>query len=189
MTTGEPHAMDWVSAAETIDRFLQVFVSTCGMELTFQLSMGSGSERVRLSAIFSGPDARLLVARNAELLRAMESLATSMLRLDPEDHDLISFDAEEYKAKRALQMQHAAEIAVSSVRTKGQPYSFPPMNSRERRMLHLELAKSGLRTASSGDEARRFVVLYPPEQDPGLESPVDDGAGRAKVIRNAFRPR
>ncbi len=181
--------MNWASAAETIDRFLQVFVSTCGMELTFQLTVGSGSERVRLAVTFSGPDARLLVARNAELLRAMESLATSMLRLDPEEHDLISFDAEEYKAKRSLQMQHSVERALSAVRGNGQPYSFPPMNSRERRMLHLELAKSGLRTASSGDAARRFVVLYPPEQAPGSKSPVDDGAGRAKVIRSAFRPR
>ena len=35
------------------------------------------------------------------------------------------------------------------------------MNSRERRMLHLFLRDSGLRTASSGEGPRRFVVLYP----------------------------
>lgn len=189
MIAGDAHAMDWVLAAEKIERFLRVFLSTSAMDLTYELSAGSGSERVRLQARFGGSDTRFLLARNAELLHAMESLAASILRLAAEDHDLISFDAEGYKAERALQMRRAAEIAVASVRATGRPYSFPPMNSRERRMLHMELTNSGLRTASSGELSRRFVVLYPLEQAPGVESPADDGAGRAQVIRNAFRPR
>lgn len=189
MIAGEPYAMDWVSAAETIDRYLQVFLDTCGMELTYELSVRSGPERVRLVAIFTGPDARLLIARNAELLHALESLAVDMLRLAPEEHDLIAFDAEGYKAERARQIERMAEVGVESVRASGRPYSFAPMNSRERRMLHLELAKSGLRTASSGEASRRFVTLYPPEQASGSGSAVDESAGRARVIRSAFRPR
>ena len=176
MIAGEPYAMDWVSAAETIDRYLQVFLGTCGMELAYELSVRSGPERVRLAATFTGSDTRLLIARNAELLHAVESLAVDILRLAPEEHDLIAFDAEDYKAERARQIQGMAEIAVASVRASGRPYSFAPMNSRERRMLHLELTSSGLRTASSGEPSRRFVVLYPPEQAPGAETPVDDGA-------------
>jgi len=42
-----------------------------------------------------------------------------------------------------------------------QPFSFHPMSSRERRMVHMFLKDSGLQTASSGEGSRRFVVLYP----------------------------
>jgi spoIIIJ-associated protein len=54
-----------------------------------------------------------------------------------------------------------AEKGEDIVDDTDKPYSFPPMNSRERRMLHMFLKDSGLQTASSGEGARRFVVLYP----------------------------
>ncbi len=106
-----PHAMDWTAAKETVDRFLTLVIESSRMEISYEIrgSGGSGGseatgelkgERTRLRVIFSGADTGLMVARHAELLHAMESLATSLLRLTPEEHDLISFDAEEYKAKR-----------------------------------------------------------------------------------------
>src|SRR3984885_1273248 len=109
----------------------------------------------------SGPDTPLLLARNGELLHAIEHVAAKILRLEPEEHDRISFDAEGFKATRPQELEMAAQTAIEQVRATGRPYSFPPMTSRERRMVHLALAKSGLPTASSGEGPRRFVVLYP----------------------------
>ena len=97
-------------------------------------------------------------------------------------------------------MRRSVEVGVRSVEATGRPYAFPPMNSRERRLLHLELAKSGLRTESSGEASRRFVVVYPvgeiaaaagvAEDLPGETRVRDDRSDdRLKVIRNAFRPR
>ena len=157
------------------------------MELTCVLEGGSPVGGETLKAEFSGRDAPLLIARNGELLHALESVATAMLRLGPEQHDLISFDAEGYKAGRSQQMRRAAEVAVASVRETGRPYMFPPMNSRERRMLHLELAGSGLRTASTGEAGRRCVVLYPAQ--PGTGKSSGGSESRVKTIRSAFRPR
>ena len=182
------HERDWAAAQEKVERFVRMVVQACGMELKFQLQAGAADDAVRLRVEFCGADTRLLVERNAEVLRAIESLATEVIGLSPEQHHQISFDAENYKLRRAEQMRQAAEAGVAAVRSTGRPYSFPPMNSRERRMLHLELAGSGLRTASSGDPARRFVVLYP-----ATESSSGTGRGekteRLKTIRSAFRPR
>ena len=178
---------DWGAAAEKIERFVQMVVQACAMRLSFALERGAAAEGFRLRVEFGGPDTELLVARNAEVLRAMESLASEVIGLAAEEHHLLSFDAEGYKARRVEQIRQAAETAMVSVRATGRPYSFPPMNSRERRMLHMELAGSELRTASSGDPSRRFVVVYPAESESGAGK--NDRTERLKTIRSAFRPR
>jgi spoIIIJ-associated protein len=136
----------------------------------------------------SGPDTPLLLARNGELLHAIEHVAAKILRLEPEDHDRISFDAEGFKATRNRELGLMAEMAIQKVRATGQSYSFSPMSSRERRILHLSLAKSGLPTASSGEGPGRFVVLYPEGLQPG--PPAGPSAeDRTRAIRNSFRRR
>ena len=147
----------------------------------------------------TGPDTPLLLAHNGELLHAIEHIAAKILRLEPEDHDRISFDAEGFKATRDRKLQLSAEAAVQSVRATGQPYAFPPMTSRERRMLHLVLMPSGLPTASADDGPRRFVVLYPeghrPATTPGklpnerASQTPNNSPDRLRAIRSRFRPR
>ena len=133
---------------------------------------------------FSGPDVPMLLARNGELLLAIEHVAAKILRFDHEEHDRISFDADNFKVLRHQELRMAAEAAIERVRRTGQPFSFAPMSSRERRILHLELANSGLHTESSGEGSRRYVVLYP--ENP---KPQSSTADRTKAIRSTFRRR
>jgi spoIIIJ-associated protein len=137
---------------------------------------------------FTGPDTPLLLARNGELLHAIEHIAAKILRLEPEEHDRISFDAEGFKASRNRELDLMAEMAIQKVRATGQPFSFAPMTSRERRILHLSLAKSGLPTASSGEGPGRFVVLYPEGLEPS-QPPTPSAEDRTRAIRNSFRRR
>ncbi len=145
---------------------------------------------------FTGPDTPLLLAGSAELLHALEHLAAKILRLEPEDHDRISFDADGFKAARHAELERAAELAVESVRATNRPHAFAPMNSRERRILHLMLTRSGLPTASSSLGPRRFVVLYPqgsplpaPAQSPDSADTQNTAADRTAAIRSRFRRR
>jgi spoIIIJ-associated protein len=136
----------------------------------------------------SGPDTPLLLARNGELLHAIEHIAAKILRLEPEEHDRISFDAEGFKATRNRELDLMAEMAIEKVRATGRAFSFAPMSSRERRILHLSLAKSGLPTASSGEGPGRFVVLYPEGQEP-VQPKQASAEDRTRAIRNSFRRR
>jgi spoIIIJ-associated protein len=126
----------------------------------------------------------MLLARNGELLLAIEHVAAKILRFDHEEHDRISFDADNFKVLRHQELRMAAEAAIERVRHTGQPFSFAPMSSRERRILHLELANSGLHTESSGEGSRRYVVLYPENTKPQAST-----ADRTKAIRSTFRRR
>ena len=48
------------------------------------------------------------------------------------------------------------------MRRSGIPYAFPPMNSRERRQLHMAFRGiEGVETASSGEGQDRFLAVYP----------------------------
>jgi spoIIIJ-associated protein len=136
----------------------------------------------------TGPDTPLLLARNGELLLAIEHIAAKILRLESEDHDRISFDAEGFKATRNRELDLMAEMAIQKVRATGEPFSFSPMSSRERRILHLSLAKSGLSTASSGTGPGRFVVLYPEGVEPAPPA-APSAEDRTRAIRNSFRRR
>jgi spoIIIJ-associated protein len=151
-------------------------------------STSAASTTPEITVELTGRDTPLLIARNGELLHAIEHIAAKILRLEPEEHDRISFDAEGFKATRTRELDMMADIAVERVRATGRPYSFSPMSSRERRILHLALAKSGLPTASSGIGPGRFVVVYPEGLEP-VPAAQPSAEERTKAIRSSFRRR
>ena len=151
-------------ASQKLVAFVQLLQTPGCLELTANvkhLQSEDGLLRPELLVEFEGPDTPLLTARNGELLHAIEHLAAKVLGLESDEHDRISFDADNFKAKRLKELERLATDAVLKVKTTATAYIFPPMMSRERRLLHLALASSGLRSASSGESSRRFVVLYP----------------------------
>lgn len=158
---------DLALAAETVATVMRLLTTTGGLRLRFRITAGAGAadpdglERRDIYVECKGPDADLLLERDGELLLALEHIAAKILRLDPEEHDRVSFDANGFKAARALALRSSAMTAIATVQETQRPFSFAAMSSRERRMLHLFLRDSGLQTASSGEGPGRFVVLYP----------------------------
>jgi spoIIIJ-associated protein len=155
-------------AAQKIAGFLATLNRRGGLRLKYRITAGEGArdpEGLEGRVIYvelAGPDVPLVTQHNGELLRALETIAVQMLRLDPREHDLISFDAGNYKALRAEELRMAAETAAEKVRKSGVPYAFPPMNSRERRLLHMAFRSlEGVETASSGEGQDRFLAVYP----------------------------
>lgn len=132
-------------AAEKVADLMKSLTTTGGLRLKYRITAGAGAadpdgmERRDLYVEMKGPDAPLLTDRGGEVLRALEHIAAKILRLEPEDHDRISFDADGFKSQRARELRTLAEVAMQRVTDSGQPFSFAPMSSRERRMLHLSL--------------------------------------------------
>ncbi len=213
MTNPNPNLLnDPGQAVKKIEGFLKILSTTGGLNLKPHILAGNGQVQTgssgpagaaaavspnpqplsdslpEIAVELTGADTPLLLARNGELLHAIEHIAAKILRLEPEEHDRIFFDAEGFKATRNRELGLMAEMAVEKVRATGRPFSFAPMSSRERRILHLALAKSGLPTASSGEGPGRFVVLYPEGLEP--EKPAATSAeDRTRAIRNSFRRR
>lgn len=148
--------------ADTLDQLLQEILRTSKLDLTYRVTHNDPPAAVQLTVEFSGADTPMLLARNGELLLALEHLAAKALKLEPEQHDLIFFEAAGFKARRERRLRLAASEAIERVRRTGRPFAFPPMSSHERRLLHLALAASGLVSASEGEGALRHLVLHPP---------------------------
>lgn len=188
---------DLSQAAKKIAAFIQTLTTTGGMRLKYRITAGAGAsdpdglERRDIYVELAGPDAELMTERNGEVLRALEHIAAKILQLEPEDHDRISFDALGFKAERAAELRDTVEDAVERVRETGKPYSFRPMSSRERRMLHMALSEhTDLRTESSGEGRDRFVVLYPGDYQGTIRPPRRDdrgGGGRPGGSRSGGR--
>ncbi len=111
---------------------------------------------------FTGPDVELLLANRAELLLALEHLTLEMLRVPQEDHSRLCFDADDCRRLRIEELRMNAGSAAEMVKSSRRPFQFQPMNSRERRILHLALrGEPAVRSESAGAEPYRHVVVYP----------------------------
>jgi spoIIIJ-associated protein len=180
---------DLKQAAETVASLMRLMTSSGGLQLKYRITAGAGAadpdgfERREIYVECRGPDASLLLDHDADLLHSLEHIAAKMLRLEPIDYDRVSFDANGFKAAHVLAIRNAIALGIDAVASTGQPHRFQPMGARERRMLHLSLHDSGLRTASSGEGTHRFVTLYPA----GYLIPPDraNGDERRRSMRRA----
>ena len=170
-----------------IDGFLGTTLQNGGFNLNYDIqdvdSSDDDFETPDVMVKFSGPDVDLLLANRAELLLALEHVTMEMLKMPSEDHSRISFDANDYRLLRIEELRMSAMAAADKVKRTGQPFRFNPMNSRERRVIHLALRnETTLRSESSGSGPQRQVIVYPagmaslPEQ-PYVPPPRRHGGG------------
>jgi spoIIIJ-associated protein len=171
-----------------IDEFLDPLLELAGFDLDYDIGDvepgESDFETPDIVVKFSGPDVDLLLGNRAELLLALEHLTMEVLRMPSEDHSRISFDANDYRLLRIEELRLSAAAAAERVKATGQPFRFNPMNSRERRVIHLALRnETELRSESLGSGGQRQVVVYPagmaslPEPPPTMRpsGPRDGG--------------
>lgn len=154
---------DLTDASHKLESLIELLQLGAGLNLKGHIDRPSanGVSRPEIVVELNGPDTPLLINRNGELLHAIEHVAAKILGLESEEHDRIAFDADNFKKKRDSELHSLAEAAILQVRKTAIPYVFAPMMSRERRLLHLALASSGLHSASIGERFHRSVVLYP----------------------------
>lgn len=167
--TGE--SFDREAFAADLAPLLRSILEKARLDLRCEILTGGGADRegsseaAGVSVLFEGADTELLLEHNGELLLALEHLMTRCLRLDPRAHELVHFDAGDFRATRLAELRLSAQVAAQRVRELHQPFRMSPMSARERRVVHLTLAnEKGVRTASEGDGDRRRVVIFPTEK-------------------------
>jgi spoIIIJ-associated protein len=111
---------------------------------------------------FTGPEVDALLANKAELMLAVEFLTMEALRMPAEHHSLLCFDANDYRMLRIEELRLSAVTAAEKVKQTRRPFHFNPMNSRERRIIHLSLRnETDIRSESTGTGPFRQVVVLP----------------------------
>lgn len=160
-----------------LSQFLDPVLSRSGFEVSYELTEGHSAhpevENPEVVVKFAGPDVDLLLANRAELLLALEHLSMEALRVPPEDHALISFDANDHRLLRIEELRMSAMAAAEKVKRSRVPFHFNPMTSRERRIIHLALRdEKDLRSESVGVGPHRAVVVVPADMPTPPAPPV-----------------
>jgi spoIIIJ-associated protein len=153
-------------AGPRIEDFLDTMLDLADFDLDFEVSEGETPhpdfENPDLMVRFTGPDVELLLANKAELLLAMEQLTMEAIGAAAEEHSRICFDANDHRILRIEELRMSALAAAERVKKTRVPFHFSPMNSRERRILHLALRdETEVRSESVGEGPIRQVVIVP----------------------------
>ena len=132
----------------------------CQVELREELSSDS---RVSLVIAIHTPDnARFLIGKNGQNLKAFEHLIRSMFMKDNKDVSGIAIDVNDYKRSRTSYIVGMAKQAVTRVRNTQKAEVLLPMSAYERRVVHMELAACpDIATESTGEEPNRKIVIKP----------------------------
>src|SRR5438067_11501125 len=126
----------------------------------FDLHASVGDSDVSCLLAIDGADSALLLNQGAELLDALQQILNQALGRTLPKGQRIVCDANNYRAAREAELRAMAQHAARQVRTTSSAFVFGPMDSSERRVIHLSLAEeTDLHTESIGEgNARRLRV-------------------------------
>jgi spoIIIJ-associated protein len=114
-----------------------------------------------------GPDASILIGKRGSTLFALQFLTNRVVNRGPVGRRYVVLDVEGYRARRERGLAAVAlKLGEQAVR-EGKVITFDPMSPRERRVVHLALAKfPGVRTQSEGEGDARRVQIIPTRARP-----------------------
>jgi len=106
-------------------------------------------------------DARFLIGKNGQNLKALEHVLRAMLVKDGKEGTIV-LDINDYRKSRADYLVDVAKQAVTRVRNTQKAEALFPMSAYERRIVHMELAACpDIATESIGAEPQRRVIIKP----------------------------
>jgi spoIIIJ-associated protein len=109
-----------------------------------------------------GPDAGRIIGKKGQVLGAIQYLTNRIVNRPGLDRRYVTVDAEGYRSRRDDTLATMAQRLGKQAVTEGKIITFEPMNPRDRRVIHLALAKfEGLVTRSEGEGEERRVQIIP----------------------------
>jgi len=113
----------------------------------------------RFAINISGPDRMYLMSNDADGLDALQYLMNRMVMNRP-DYKKILLDSNGYRSQKEQDLVYLAQDLARKVKNQRKPYTLDPLNSYERRIVHMALADDKeIITTSVGDgEFKRITI-------------------------------
>jgi spoIIIJ-associated protein len=110
----------------------------------------------------TGPDAGRVIGKKGQVLMALQFLTHRVVNRSGLEKRHVLVDAEGYRNRRDNSLATMARRLGKQAVEQGKIITFEPMNPRDRRVVHLALAKfEGVITKSDGEGASRRVQIIP----------------------------
>jgi spoIIIJ-associated protein len=144
------------SQKDVID-LIKNIMSNLGISGDIRVQENESSIKINVS----GPDIGLLIGKRGETLEALQTIANVVMRKGGANKR-IEIDVESYRERRAESLRKEARQAAERAVRLGRPVLLKPMNSYERRMVHVALQDNNqVVTLSEGEEPSRKVKISP----------------------------
>ena len=109
-----------------------------------------------------GPDLGILIGRHGKTLDALQVIVSSMTRTRLGWYHPVVVDVEGYRSRRKSKLEEIARNAADRAARQGRDVRMRPMNSYERKIIHITLRNDKrVETGSEGEEPDRAVVVTP----------------------------
>jgi spoIIIJ-associated protein len=151
---GIPPTPEQVDTARAV---VEDLLSRMGMDATVDVEAGDDA----VLASIDGPDSGRLIGRQGQTLDALQYLVNRMIR-DPEDRPPVYIDVAGYRERRREMLEAMALRLADKAITEHRPVTVEPMSPRDRRTMHVVLAKvPGVTTRSRGEGDDRQLQIFP----------------------------
>lgn len=110
----------------------------------------------------SGADSGRIIGKKGQVLGALQYLTNRVVNRPGLEKRYVTVDAEGYRSRRDDTLATMARKLGKQAVADGKIITFEPMNPRDRRVIHLALAKfEGVVTKSEGEGEDRRVQIIP----------------------------
>lgn len=149
-------------ASRKVLEFVSETVKHMGMNCQVQLRRPKDEDQRDIRLEIVGPDAARVIGKRGQVLGALQFLVNRVLNRPGEERRYITVDAEGYRSRRDNSLASMAKRLGKQAVTDGKIITFEPMPPRDRRLVHLALAKfEGVVTRSEGEGEDRRVQIIP----------------------------
>jgi spoIIIJ-associated protein len=146
------------------------------MDLEADVAVREDDEKIILDV--SGPDAGRAIGKKGQTLDAMQFLVNKIVNRFPDGRRHIVVDSGDYRTRHDEGLEAMARREAKRAVQEGKVVTLKPMSARDRRVIHLSLAKvEGGSTASQGEGMQRRIQIIPSRSANG------DGGGRRRRRR------
>lgn len=148
---------------DTIAR-VRAFLATTLEHMGMETSLTVREEPDEVVFEIGGTDAGLVIGKQGATLDALQLLCNRLVRRStvPGGHWGFSLDAEGYRARREQALTRMAEKLGSQAARDGTVITMEPMSARDRRVIHMALARfPGVSTRSEGEGSERRLQIIP----------------------------
>jgi spoIIIJ-associated protein len=158
-----PAAIAGVDVAETAKSVLEKLLDLMGVPATVTAQVNEGGEApASVSLNIIGEDLGLLIGRRGLTLSSLQYLVRLMVSNQTKSREPILIDVEGYKERRYRNLEASARQMAEAVKMSRKPFTFEPMSSYERRLIHVALSGDpDVTTESMGEGEDRKVVILP----------------------------
>lgn len=109
-----------------------------------------------------GDDISRIIGKDGHSLEALQYLANIAVNKGAENRKRIIVDAGGYRVKQEKRVERIAKETAEEVLVSGKEVELPPMNARERRIIHMAIKEiKGVSSQSIGERSDRRVVIAP----------------------------